>query len=137
MEEKRGLFTSIGGVLRFLLGILIVIIVAFLLVRFITGRQDTKKSDQASRPSTQEVAKEDSKKTANNTGTEKSSDSSQDSGETIPSGVAESEDTPNEATSTDLPDAGMGSDILITSFALSVVTFMVVEGLRIRGKAVN
>lgn len=135
MEEKNGLFSSIGGVLRFLLGILIVIIVAFLLVRFITGRQDTKKSDQTNQPSTQEVAKEASKDEADNANTESSSDNTQDSESTIPSGVAEPKGDTD--TSDDLPDAGMGSDILITSFVLSIVTFMVFEGLRIRSKSAN
>ena len=135
MEEKRGLFSSIGGVLRFLLGVLIVIIVAFLLVRFITGRQDAKKPDQASQPSTQEVAKEGLKKTADSTSTEKSSDSSKGGETTIPSGVAETEGSTDA--SSDLPDAGMGANILITSFALSLVTFVAVEGLRIRNKTAS
>ena len=137
MEEKRGISTSIGGILRFLLGVLIVITVAFLLIRFITGRQDTKRTDQTNQSSGQELAKEDSKKTSDNNGTEKSSDNAQGSEATIPSGVDETEAKSNTDASTDLPDAGMGSDILITSFALSVVTFMVVEGLRIRSKTTS
>jgi cytoskeletal protein RodZ len=135
MEEKRSFISRFSGLIRFILGLVIVIIVAFLLVRFISGRQDTKNAEEASQQTSSESSKEDtsSSDTSNSdSSTSSSSDSSESSSSSsssnensddvqIPSGIADT----GPSTVGSVPEAGMGSSTaMIAVFAgLAAFTF--------------
>lgn len=129
METEQSLASRVGGILRILLGIIIVVLFALLLIRIITVRQHAK---QAGTP-TETTAKTDDTDSATRESTDRdadtsvstenknsSSESTQDQLTDIPRGIDES----TSSTSPDLPEAGIGKEVLFATICLSATVFL-------------
>ncbi len=124
MEEQRS-GIGLGGILRFLLGLVIVVIVAFLLVRFITNRHDKTDSSPTTQQATQKNNGNDQQKNSGNTSSDSentSADNKED--ETVPSGVADDQpSTPSRS----VPAAGMSSDVWYAAALFACLTIIIGE----------
>ncbi len=125
MENRKGLLTHFGGIIRIIILIVSVAVITFFVVRFFRNRAATRTAEQSAQVSQTDKQKDSSneKKTeANDSGA--GSSATNDSNEaTIPSGVAEGSDSDETST---MPAVGMGLNMLGVAFALSAVTYGVV-----------
>lgn len=145
MEEKQGRRVNVGGILRFLLGVLIVIVVAYLLVRFINSRRANNDAEQATQQTSQnEDADKSNDSSSSNSGSAASdssqSDTSNDNSETeIPSGFADS-DSSNKTesdSSQSVPAAGMGDGVIYIALVSGFITFGAYELANLRKKSTD
>jgi cytoskeletal protein RodZ len=137
MEENTQSKLNLGGILRLLLGVLIVAIVAFLLIRFIGGRQSNKNnqnSGQVAKQDDSDKQKDSNKSSSESNSSSRGDENTTDSNEqnSIPSGLADENTgagsgSAEEASSDNVPATGMGSEALIGSFSVALVIFVVFE----------
>lgn len=138
MEENRGLLTHFSGLIRLIIGVIIVVIVGFLLIRAIGNRNDAKKAEEATTQSqqkdeeatkssntaqTKDVVEDDPSteraSTTNNSAV--GSDNSPD--ETVPRGIAD-----GLASTGPLPEAGLASDMFVTAVLSSIAVYLFLKG---------
>ena len=115
MEENRARFGHFSGIFRLIVFIILFIIIIFFVIRWVAGRR------------------------AENTARQAKTDKKQDEaiGVTeVPSGISDSEAENSGSTSNHsaVPSAGIGEDILATTFMISISSFLIVKNLQIKSK---
>lgn len=137
MEEKQARF-NMAGVLRLLLGVLIVVIVAFLLVRFISGRRTNEGEVNTGQNTASQQAEGEARQDQNeSTAGDGSEDSTENDGEgnsaeadeptPIPSGFEDSSTGSSSRADSQLPEAGMGENVIIATIVLTLGAYTVVR----------
>lgn len=141
MEENksRGLFGSVGSIIRLILGVVIVVVVAFLLIRFISGRQEANDAAQDAAETTsqnesnqeevqQNTDSSDSSSDGNTDQTESSTEGSSSGSQTddVPTGIAD-----GEGSTANVPNVGAGSSALVIAAAIAVGVFTVFKSAQL------
>lgn len=138
MEENRARFGHFSGIFRLIVFIILFIIIIFFVIRWVAGRRAENTARQAALTS-QEKAKSDEKKTDKSNEKTTKTDKKEDEaiGVTeVPSGISDSE-AENSGPKTNhsaVPNAGIGEDILATTFMISISSFLIVKNLQIKSK---
>lgn len=124
---------NLAMIIRIIVFVLLIGVIVFFVIRFLSNRQDTKNAQNAARSSQQENSEKSDEKNTNesNNSDKKPEDSSDTSVSNIPSGVADSNTGSANAPkpSGKVPEAGMGSSILWMTAILSFCTYTVTKKL--------
>lgn len=137
MEEKRGILSHFGTVIRIAILIILVAVLTFFVVRFFRNRQVSQRAQQTTHTAqtNQQGQKDQPQNTRqdSNNGSGNNSESSNQStqgGQPIPRGIADggsSNTTVPSAGPQSLPAAGSDISILLTSLLLSAATYLAVK----------
>lgn len=123
MEDRRGIYTYLGGAVRIILIVLLVAILAFFVIRWARARQNTQKAEQATKTASADKSDSDQKAEENSGSSSKDTESNGGSDSIqIPKGIADS-DVVAQPGESKMPDAGMDADIILTSVALAASTY--------------
>lgn len=141
MEEKPGIWSHIGGLIRFILFISIVIVLAFFTVRWFRDRQnsdsstnnttssttkdsekdkDSNKQNDDSKPAEIPAPEDESDEQPAETPVQTPAPSRDDTAE-VPGGLNGGKNEPIE----NVPSTGLASNIIITAFLLGSATYLV------------
>lgn len=139
MEKKRGILSHIGTLVRIVLLIIFVAIITFFMVRFFRNRQATQRAEQtvSQNDQSKESASESEKSKEqtqdqhehsddSNKADDSRGESNDNAGENIPSGIADGDDSKDSVPTTgpsQVPAAGMGTNVLIIAIILSFATY--------------
>lgn len=137
MEERKGITTYFGGMVRFVIVLALIILLGFFLVRFVQNRRATERAEQAVGTTIDEPANnntEQERGSDENNPTDDQDDSSQGENDVadeserddIPRGVAEVDQTPSTGPGA-IPEAGISENILLSIVFLSTITFLLVK----------
>lgn len=121
MENNRGILSHFGGIIRLVIFIILLALITFFIVRWIRNRGETNRAQEASQGAVSDTADESvDQDTSKNTTKD---DSSKPVGTQIPSGIADSGSGASTTTQT-VPEAGIGTNVLITTVLLSLITYL-------------
>ena len=118
MEKSRAALSHFGGIIRLVVLIVLIAIVAFFVITFMRNRHGVKTAERAS----QQVASETDSSSKKEPASGDESVAENDDEPVIPSGIAEG-DSPASATTSSVPAAGMGIDMVFTASILALVAF--------------
>lgn len=124
MEDRRGIFSYLGGIARVALIVALVAILAFFVIRWVKARQNNRRAEQATK--TVSLNKGNTGKNTENSEKQSSGESSKETDGSnpiqIPKGIADSEATP-PTSGAQMPNAGISPSVLLTTIMLSVSTY--------------
>jgi cytoskeletal protein RodZ len=130
MEEKRGILSHFSGIIRLIAFIVLLVILLFFVFRWVANRRAENRAEQAVKTAVNSTNKEKESNTTDQKKTEQQTDQKGQKVENqgvveIPSGVSDS-DAPAPTTSK-VPSAGIGEDILLTTFFISFSAYLVAK----------
>ena len=129
MDEKQGSLTHFSGLIRIIVLALIVLVLGFFFVRWASNR---RADVEVRNGSTTKVSNESKSATKNKD--EKNTPTTEDT--PIPSGIAESEATPDDPAPstgpTTVPAAGMDANILLTTLMIFVGSYLLYLNTRLK-----
>lgn len=147
MENKRGVFSHFGTIIRVIILIILVAVITFFVVRFFRNRNATQRAEQAASQTAQtekentDKSEESKKDTENKEQRNESSENQANNDQTeqqIPRGIAESEvdggaaEVPAAGPEA-IPEVGAGSSALVIAGSLGMITYAVTKsGSRIK-----
>jgi cytoskeletal protein RodZ len=139
MENRRGVLSHFGGIIRIIILIVSVAVITFFIVRFFRNREATRTAQQSTQVAQNQGKHNTSDESRSDDSTDHESDNTESSNSSesvaIPSGVAEGGD--GDETSV-LPAVGMGYEAVLVSVLAGLVTYGVVfrTGLQKRSEMV-
>lgn len=136
MEEKRGVLSHVSGIIRFVVFILVIILLAFFVVRWARDRQTDNSSTETNTTSqnseTESEANRDSEDEDSNgvtsTPEEDATDESDNEDEsTTPSGIADGGDELGSGAISSVPSTGLSLNSVMTIALFAITTYLVVK----------
>lgn len=128
MEDRRGIFSHISGIIRLVAFVILLMLLVFFVVRIIRSRQSAQRARETVKVAEQSNKTDDGRKADDQQSSQDASGSgSSSSTSQIPSGIAESNlDQPTEKNS-QLPAAGTDLNVVATTVAIMVLTYVTVQ----------
>ncbi len=121
MEEKKGLLSHFGGLIRFIVFLILLGVVAFLVVRWAGNRQSAKQAQEAAQ--TGQKSPPEGTSQAPDESTEPTTPTTTTPA-TVPSGIADSSAPTPGSEHSSMPNTGMESDVVITTVLLSSIVYL-------------
>ncbi len=128
MEDKRGVFSHISGIIRLVTFIILVVLLVFFVVRIVRSRQSAQRAREAVKVAEQseKTGSGGQKDDQQSSQDDRSDSASSGNSSQIPSGIAESDLGQPTAENGRLPAAGTDMSIVVTSAAIMVLTYVTV-----------